>query len=183
MAVAANDPWDEPSTFAPVSRVHRPSPPASVPDDWDAESDEEEEDSKAVWEAANSKPPMPTILPSQTSTSTPTSIPPLEALKPTMKILKRPTASFNHSDPLKTSADQSQSLQERERLYREARQRIFGQDRAEDSGNAAKVEVQVARNPRGPDASGGQQKGFTRRKSVSISSEKDIKGVTSSTPS
>ncbi|KZT22936.1 hypothetical protein NEOLEDRAFT_1137296 [Neolentinus lepideus HHB14362 ss-1] len=158
----------------------------NIPDDWDADTDEEEEDSKAVWEAANSKSPMPTILPSQTSTSTPTSLPPLEALKPKMKILKRQTASTGPSEPQHAGNDQGQSLQERERLYREARERIFGQGAVQAPESAPKVEVQIARNPRGPEAGNGSERGFARRKNTSISSEKQLKGedgVISSTSS
>ncbi|EPQ51955.1 hypothetical protein GLOTRDRAFT_140866 [Gloeophyllum trabeum ATCC 11539] len=170
-AAATPDPWDQPSTST-APRLPRATP-ASVPDDWDADTDSDEEDSRAVWEAANKKPPMPTILPAQSSTAS-TSLPPLEAIQPTLKILKRPSATLNPSgSPAGTGTGVSgsaQTLEERERSYREARERIFGSQEKEgegegeekskkEGGEKASLQVQVVRNPKGP-----ERKGFERRR-------------------
>ncbi|KZT36278.1 hypothetical protein SISSUDRAFT_1050137 [Sistotremastrum suecicum HHB10207 ss-3] len=91
---------------------------APVRDDWEDES--EEEDSVQTWNDANTKAPMPEII---SSSSTKPPPPPTEALQ-TLKILKRrPQTSKSPSSSSSTTT--SKTLEEREKSYQEARERIF----------------------------------------------------------
>ncbi|KAL1680587.1 hypothetical protein EV122DRAFT_276046 [Schizophyllum commune] len=164
------DPWDQaPSTSA--RRTHAKK--AAVRDDWEDEDDEEPaeptvEGNQKLWNAANSQTsaPMPTIIPSASS-SHPVVPPPPAAFQPQLKILKRPTnasPSPSPSPPVNT-----QSLQEREAKYQAARERIFGSGsssaEASSSSLSAKKEegAKHIRQPKGPEGSDQREKGFKGR--------------------
>ena len=68
---------------------------------------------------------MPELVIASTST-TPSAPVPVQALQPSMRILKRPSASPSPSSPPTADAAAPKSLAEREAQYRAARDRIFG---------------------------------------------------------
>ncbi|KAG1888219.1 hypothetical protein F4604DRAFT_1716071 [Suillus subluteus] len=101
-------------------------PQQVVPDDWDNDEDEEEDNAK-VWEDANNKAPMPELIISPSSTGTCVVPPPPAAFQPTMRILKRPSPSQSASNSTTSLSSQTRNtLAEREAQYQEARNRIFG---------------------------------------------------------
>ncbi|KZT01622.1 uncharacterized protein LAESUDRAFT_763621 [Laetiporus sulphureus 93-53] len=170
---SSTDAWDQPPTASYVPR--RPVQPESVPDDWDEDS-EDEEDQQKLWEAANNKAPMPELVISASSTA-PVVSPPPAAFQPALRILKRPTSSASSSasaTPPPPLTESQKSYAEREAQYQAARQRIFrpgntqgdnySWSRQEESiaaSNAAFGDssprgapgVKVIRNPKGPNAS------------------------------
>ncbi|KAG8778174.1 hypothetical protein FRC12_025127 [Ceratobasidium sp. 428] len=92
--------------------------PRSVPDDWDAD-DPEEESAKEIWDRANTAAPMPQIQISSQST-----LPPVSAIMPSMRILQRPkSASPSQTSPATTPG--TKTMKEREAEYKAARERIF----------------------------------------------------------
>ncbi|OJA14954.1 hypothetical protein AZE42_03697 [Rhizopogon vesiculosus] len=136
-----------------------------IPDDWDNDEDEEEDNAK-VWEDANNKAPMPELIISPSSTGTSVVSPPPAAYQPTMRILKRPSPSQSASNSTTSLSSQTRNtLAEREAQYQEARNRIFGtsEDCGDDlesgrrvrstrdtGGKAADVGSAVLRAPVGP---------------------------------
>ncbi|EKM56761.1 uncharacterized protein PHACADRAFT_254064 [Phanerochaete carnosa HHB-10118-sp] len=171
---APSDSWGSPSTGFPavVPQPHRP--PESVKDDWDDDDESDgDEDPQKVWEDANKKAPMPELVISSTSaTSAPATAVPAQALQPSLRILKRPSAPASPALATASSAEaQQKSLAEREAEYRAARERIFGSSSNPSSppaetrepsspplGSAAnpppELAVKPIRNPRGPDSGG-----------------------------
>jgi len=90
----------------------------TVPDDWEAETNEEEREAKQIWEEADAKAPMPQIVIAGGRPSAP----PPTAFAPSMQILKRPQ---NASPKPTTPTAPQKSLAEREAEYKAARERIF----------------------------------------------------------
>ncbi|KAG2159232.1 uncharacterized protein EDB93DRAFT_273972 [Suillus bovinus] len=122
------DVWGQPSDYSglgPATKSQR-KPKQIVPDDWDND-EEEEEDNVKVWEDANKKAPMPELIISPSSTGTCVVPPPPAAFQPTMRILKRPSPSQSASNSTTSLSSQTRNtLAEREAQYQEARDRIFG---------------------------------------------------------
>ncbi|KAG6330298.1 hypothetical protein ID866_8792 [Astraeus odoratus] len=139
----------------PPTRKHAGKLPPShiVRDDWDADDDENEdeiqqpgegnavvgkaveEENVRIWHDANAKAPMPDLVITPSTTGGVTIALPAAALKPALRILKRPSQSQSQTPALQspsTSASSSPStsqrgtLAEREAQYLEARNRIFG---------------------------------------------------------
>lgn len=110
--------------------------PQAVPDDWDADDDESEDnsgnegaghgwtdteqscvkagvpaderrDNARVWQEANAKAPMPDLIISPSSTCPGAFAPPSAAFKPALRILKRPSPSS--SQPQSPSHSQARS--------------------------------------------------------------------------
>ncbi|KAG2073858.1 hypothetical protein BDR04DRAFT_249108 [Suillus decipiens] len=127
------DVWDQPSDYPGLSSYppgavikSQRKPQQVVPDDWDNDEDEEEDNAK-VWEDANNKAPMPQLIISPSSTGTCVVPPPPAAFQPTMRILKRPSPSQSASNSTTSLSSQTRNtLAEREAQYQEARNRIFG---------------------------------------------------------
>ena len=75
----------------------------------------------------NTKAPMPELVISSTSATSATAPVPVQALQPSLRILKRPSAPTSPSPSATPAAEaQQNSLAEREADYRAARERIFG---------------------------------------------------------
>jgi len=180
--VHANDSWDRPPAPSRSNILRRSVLAQSVPDDWDKDDDEEEEvDNQKIWEDANTRAPMPQLLISSSSTTTPVATPPVTAFQGPMRILKRP--SQNSSSNSFSSQAPTETLAQREARYQAARERIFGGDDGSGSnvndsalkrggaqkGGPSLPTVNVIRNPIGPsesskDTEGGQvSKGFESR--------------------
>ncbi|KZO89642.1 hypothetical protein CALVIDRAFT_543398 [Calocera viscosa TUFC12733] len=122
----------------PIAGVgpRRSQPTYTVPDDWEADTNEEDKDNKDIWEEAsvhpsapvvvlsfnvlcsNSKAPMPQIVIAASASPAP----PPTAFAPSMRILKRPQSA---SPKPATAAAPQKSLAEREAEYKAARDRIF----------------------------------------------------------
>ncbi|KAF8312892.1 uncharacterized protein EI90DRAFT_3159824 [Cantharellus anzutake] len=130
-----------------VKRARKAVSARQVPDSWDDDEDnvEDEEDNSFVagtsqfrkrpsiemladgihqgaWDTGGSA-PMPTVILGAPLTAG-SSLPPPSALGPTMRILKRPVQ--NSSSSSTDSVRSPQSLAEREAAYAVARERIFG---------------------------------------------------------
>jgi len=170
-STTSTDSWDY------ISSGQSPLPASQrkaqvVPDDWDADEDEEEEPQK-LWDNANNKAPMPELVIASTSATSSSVPPPPAAFQPSLRILKRPSASPTPTSIQSGSADLQKSYAEREAQYQAARERIFGGDSTtppqgaatteknrkianRSSGsimeNATAVSSTVIRNPRGPDS-------------------------------
>ncbi|KAL4247769.1 hypothetical protein ABKN59_008604 [Abortiporus biennis] len=140
------DPWDvhPQTTRSPIvgsSSKSIPMKATVVPDDWDAEEEDEseEEQPQKLWEDANQKAPMPELVISSSSTG-PSTIPllPQAAFQPTLRILKRPPTNPLSSNSSSSSSssytstgpgsglESQKSYAEREAEYQAARERIFG---------------------------------------------------------
>ncbi|KAH8083354.1 hypothetical protein BXZ70DRAFT_958574 [Cristinia sonorae] len=122
-STAPVDSWD----YTPSAILVSTRKADTVPDDWDAE--EEEEEPQKLWENANKTAPMPELIISSTSTTSSVVPPPAAAFQPSLRILKRPSASPSPTptapSPNGTDAQQK-SYAEREAQYQSARERIFG---------------------------------------------------------
>ncbi|KIJ94629.1 hypothetical protein K443DRAFT_125146 [Laccaria amethystina LaAM-08-1] len=187
MASNTTDEWHRPlpssSTSTSTRRVA--PPPTPIKDDWEDEDDEDEEPpsedlNKQIWEDANTKTqhPMPALI---LTKSPSTHLPPQAAFtqQPSMRILKRPSASNSQSSSASLSSalqpNGAETLKEREARYHAARERIFGGDTpppppspspsSTDKAKPQTQSVKVVREPRGP-ANGRQStsKGFGERK-------------------
>ncbi|TCD67360.1 hypothetical protein EIP91_000227 [Steccherinum ochraceum] len=190
-ASASSDPWDYSPPTQPSVPISHKKVPAAVPDDWDADEDEEDEPER-LWENANKKAPMPVVI---TSTGTSSSVisPPPAAFQPSLRILKRPSASSSSAASSSNGSDaQQKTYAEREAQYQAARERIFGSgtttptqgvstsDRNKRSsarypgsppGSASPPPSTVIRNPRGPEDTtrtrgpdSGSGRGFNNRR-------------------
>ncbi|KAJ7613644.1 hypothetical protein DFH06DRAFT_144627 [Mycena polygramma] len=171
--------WDQPIPSTSGSR--RPIVPRSVipvsddweddAEDWDEDEPQNTEGNQQIWENANSRAPMPSLIVSNSSHTS--AAPPAAAFQPKMRILKRPTNPGPVAAP--PSAPAGESLKEREARYQAARDRIFGTegDRASSPGDkkgggeASPAGVGVVRNPKGPasEAQDTPPKGFGARRS------------------
>jgi len=140
----AGDGWSDFSEPAPTKSKE------SVPDDWEADGDNEDDQAKQklsqqLWEEANARDPQPkVILTSTAGSSTPNQIPDSLLNAPKM-ILKRPTSSPASSSPSPSALSQK-SIQEREASYQAARERIFGSSSPVSDG----APTNIIRSPRGP---------------------------------
>lgn len=125
-------------------------PIAPVPDDWDADEEEGENEqaTQTLWEIAyvvvhkecsgendiapfsNSHTPMPQIQPSTTSTSAGAQLPPAAVFEAPLRILKRPSGASKSPSPL-NGTQAPKSFKEREAQYQAARERIFGEEARE----------------------------------------------------
>ncbi|EMD37137.1 hypothetical protein CERSUDRAFT_95399 [Gelatoporia subvermispora B] len=188
---STSDSWDDP---VPTSQPTRSTAAAQVVrDDWDDDDEEEDEDPQKLWETANKKAPMPQLVLSSSSTTTSVPPPPA-AFQPTLRILKRPSASPGSSiTNIPTQAEKQRSYAEREAQYQAARERIFqdksksvggsevdGVDRVKLSVPTAEprnlTPVKILRDPRGPSTppfadpsspgDGGTSKGFASRRNA-----------------
>jgi hypothetical protein len=124
----------------------------------------------------NKKAPMPQVVITSSTVS-----PPPAALQPSIRILKRPSAS-TPSPPTALAADtQPKSFADREAEYQSARERIFGGSTAAAATASPRMDpprspppttatqAKIVRNPRGPDSSSDPSnataaKGFRNRK-------------------
>jgi hypothetical protein len=157
---------------------------ALVPDNWDDDDVEEEEQApQTVWDAANKEAPMPEILRSATASTSTATPPPTTAFQPSLRILKRPSPSVTLS-PSSPSPQQLETLAQKEARYQAARERIFGDEAVQDDGNSngstskkspqsskgssstVKADsVIVSRHPTGPGSTDGSSpRGFGNRK-------------------
>jgi len=130
-----------------------------VPDDWDDDDDEDEgenadsKDSKEIWAEANQESAsknMPIITTRNGGTSHASFVPPAEAFNKPKRILQRQPPSSNsvlsegnsaQNSGLSTPHDRearNNSLAERERVYFDVRDRIFGNSRSSSSDSPAK---------------------------------------------
>ncbi|EDR10393.1 uncharacterized protein LACBIDRAFT_317265 [Laccaria bicolor S238N-H82] len=177
-----NDAWDRPVPSTSVSNTRRPAPPPTpIKDDWEDDDDEVDEEppseelNKQIWEHANTKTlhPMPALI---LTKSPSTHLPPQAAFtqQPSMRILKRPSASTSQSSSASSQPNGAETMKEREKRYHAARERIFGGDTPPPLSPPPTTDkmkpqtqsvVKVVREPRGP-ASGKQStsKGFGERK-------------------
>ncbi|THH08985.1 hypothetical protein EW145_g2344 [Phellinidium pouzarii] len=156
------DPWEQSSSsidaFAPhnARSISSKAKAKPVPDDWDNDEDDEDEeevDNAAVWRNADSKTPMPEVV-LGTSTSSVAPLPP-SAFQAPLRILKRPTSSFNGNGPSMISDAYSQkSLKDREAAYQAARARIFG-EAASPSPAVIAADSDSAAHPLGSNSSAG----------------------------
>ncbi|KAF8470366.1 hypothetical protein JB92DRAFT_3056086 [Gautieria morchelliformis] len=158
-SVNSEDAWGQPTTSI-IDLSRRPQS-THVPDDWDADDDNEELDPKALWETANTRAPMPDIQLSTTSWSTNVPLPPSAAFETPLRILKRPSVANAKSPSPSSSAQMQKTFKEREAQYQAARERIFGEELTgkdkDDSGSGRKpttapdtAKSSVIRNPLGP---------------------------------
>lgn len=97
-----------------------------------------------------------------------------------MRILKRPSPSLSSTAPTNPSSATGETLKEREARYHAARERIFGtspndeEDKKQFTGKAVSppfslnpaTSVKLVREPRGPDGSDSDIKGFSERKGM-----------------
>jgi len=108
-------------------------------------------DSKEIWEEANQQPTsknMPIITTRSGGASHTSFIPPAEAFKKPKRILQRSSNSVHsegnsaQNSGLSTPHDgEAKTLAERERVYLDARDRIFGSSRPSSSDPPAKSKL------------------------------------------
>jgi SUZ domain len=174
--------------------------PTPIPDDWDADDNEEEPDAKDLWETAympllysftphtelrgrNSRIPMPEIQLSTTSSSSGVSLPPPAAFEAPLRILKRPSAANSKSPSPVTGPQPQKTFQEREAQYQAARERIFGEDGSgigKDGSGSGKLTTaldsarsSISRDPLGPASmtDGEAKQGFRARRKKGVRAE------------
>ena len=133
----------------------------------------------ATCHCRNTRPPMPQIQPSTTSTSA-SAVPPAAAFEAPLRILKRPSPTNSKLASPLNGVQIQKSFKEREAQYQAARERIFGDDpreKGQDGGgkpklNPATARSSIIRDPTGPifaPADGDAKGGFkARQKSGSI---------------
>jgi len=184
------DIWDDQHTHAASGSTNNIKPKISknvvVPDNWELDEEDEEDTSRSVdlrnkqlWEDANAKVhhPMPSLIISR-GTSTSVTLPSLPLNQtPPMRILQRPSPSLSSTVPTNSGSAAGETLREREARYHAARERIFGAspneeqendetnklDRSSESPLPA-TSVKLVREPRGPDGSNFDAKGFSERR-------------------
>ncbi|KAI6144978.1 hypothetical protein BKA82DRAFT_27771 [Pisolithus tinctorius] len=141
----------------------------TIRDDWDADDDDDDDDDgdhsgetstttapqqtvdmnvravqndfdADVWREANTRAPMPEVIINPSGTRNGTTAPPVAALIPQMRILKRPSQSQS-SNLSSSSAPPTQStFAQREAQYLEARNRIFGVSNQSPASDVATVQ-------------------------------------------
>ncbi|KAJ6467380.1 hypothetical protein C8R45DRAFT_1219128 [Mycena sanguinolenta] len=131
-----------------------------------------------VWDHANTRAPEPILSPSYSSSSPSARPPPAAALRPAMRILKRPSPSSTPTPAPAPAPSTAAALKEKEARYAAARERIFGpgaDDSAGGVGNESEREGKgrekerrdkgagVVRNPKGPSEGEGGGFGGKRR--------------------
>jgi len=186
-----NDSWDQPSVNNASSRskaLLRPVPAQSVPDDWDDEEGDEEDDNQKIWEDANTRAPMPELVLTSSSTASTVAPPPITAFQTPMRILKRPSAS--HNDPSANASASpgasSHTLAEREARYQAARERIFGGDdgsgsNLSDTGGSGKSKLRGGGAAQAP-ASSPTQMGNVLRQPLGPEADSPKDGEVGKTP-
>ena len=126
---------------------------------------------------------MPSLIISRGTSSTSVALPSLPLNQPPqMRILKRPSPSISPTPSTNSSSAAGETLKEREARYHAARERIFGASSNEEQENddkkkparnvvspplspsPAAASVKLVREPRGPDGSNFDTKGFGERK-------------------
>ncbi|TFY74822.1 hypothetical protein EWM64_g9190 [Hericium alpestre] len=162
------DPWDEPSTSS-----KRPSNNEPIPDEWDADDNEDEADNQKIWQDANAKAPMPQLRIAPSSTAPGGVTLPPAAFQAPIRILKRNPAGSSTSSASNSGSGtpNHQSFAEREARYQAARERIFAskdpdeQTRSSSEGTESR-QSNVIRNPKGPGdegkPGGNTSRGFRR---------------------
>ncbi|KAI6128150.1 hypothetical protein EDD16DRAFT_1549681 [Pisolithus croceorrhizus] len=124
----------------------------AIRDDWDADDDDDDDDGSEtattttlpqqtpdtdvglnerdgnvdMWHEANVRAPMPEVVINPSSTGHSTIAPPAAALRPQLRILKRPSQSQSPSNSTSSTLPNQSTLAQREAQYLEARNRIFG---------------------------------------------------------
>lgn len=115
---------------------------------------------------SNTQNPMPSLLVSSSSSQTP----PQAVWKPVVTILKRPSGPASpSSSPVPSSGE---TFQEREKKYKEARDRIFAESSlpSEQKASTSTTTSNILRNPRGPDGEA-NGRGFGSRRGLSSAKE------------
>ena len=121
---------------------------------------------------------MPSLIISRGTSSTSVALPSLPLNQPPqMRILKRPSPSLSPVASTNSGSAAGETLKEREARYHAARERIFGASPNEEPENDDKkltrkvvspplsaASVKLVREPRGPDGSNFDTKGFGERK-------------------
>ena len=125
---------------------------------------------------------MPSLIISRGTSSTSVALPSLPLNQPPqMRILKRPSPSMSPTASTNSGSAAGETLKEREARYHAARERIFGTSPSEEQENEDKkkltrkvvspplsanpvASVKLVREPRGPDGSNFDTKGFGERK-------------------
>lgn len=127
---------------------------------------------------------MPSLIISRGTSSTSVALPSLPLNQPPqMRILKRPSPSISPTASTNAGSAAGETLKEREARYHAARERIFGASPNEEQENDDKKQpvrkvisppstlspnsvasVKLVREPRGPDGSNSDTKGFGERK-------------------
>jgi hypothetical protein len=124
---------------------------------------------------------MPSLIISRGTSSTSVTLPSLPLNQPPqMRILKRPSPSISPTASTNSGSAAGETLKEREARYHAARERIFGASPNEEQENGDKkpirkvvspplsanpaASVKLVREPRGPDGSNFDTKGFGERK-------------------
>jgi hypothetical protein len=117
---------------------------------------------------------MPSLIISRGTSSTSVALPSLPLNQPPqMRILKRPSPSLSPMASTNSGSAAGETLKEREARYHAARERIFGvsnEKENDDKNPTRKVVspppnfVKLVREPRGPDGSNFDTKGFGERK-------------------
>ena len=124
---------------------------------------------------------MPSLIISRGTSSTSVALPSLPLNQPPqMRILKRPSPSLTPTVSTNSGSAAGETLKEREARYHAARERIFGASPNEEQENDDKKSirkvvspphspdppaiVKLVREPRGPDGSNFDTKGFGERK-------------------
>ena len=124
--------------------------------------------------------PMPSLIISRGTSSTSVTLPSLPLNQPPqMRILKRPSPSLSPAASTNSGSAAGETLKEREARYHAARERIFGVSNEEQENDDKKKPirkvvspplpsppaiVKLVREPRGPDGSNFDTKGFGERK-------------------
>ena len=113
---------------------------------------------------------MPSLIISRGPSSTSIASPSLPLNQsPPMRILKRPSPPLSSTNPANSGSAAGETLKEREARYHAARERIFGaspnEEQADDDKKkvVAAASVKLVREPRGPDGSKPDTKGFGER--------------------
>ena len=121
---------------------------------------------------------MPSLIISRGTSSTSVALPSLPLNQPPqMRILKRPSPSLSPIVSTNSGSTAGETLKEREARYHAARERIFGASNEEQGNNndnkptrkivsppLSAASVKLVREPRGPDGSNFDTKGFGERK-------------------
>ena len=124
---------------------------------------------------------MPSLIISRGTSSTSVALPSLPLNQPPqMRILKRPSPSLSPTPSTNSGSAAGETLKEREARYHAARERIFGSSPSEEQENDDKKTIRkvvtpplsanppaiikLVREPRGPDGSNFDTKGFGERK-------------------
>ncbi|KZV75612.1 hypothetical protein PENSPDRAFT_680846 [Peniophora sp. CONT] len=168
MNALATDSWDSPvaSSSTPVAIARAP---VAIKDDWDDSEESEPEDSKKIWEAANTKAPLPQLVATPTSTSSAPALP-SGAFAAPIRILKRTPTGSGSSTP--STASQQPTYADKKAQYDAARQRIFAAEEQAKNPASEKLpeKTAVLRQPLGPtsgedstETASSGSKGFAKR--------------------